>query len=66
MFDLTVFKPVRRSDVNHVIEILEYHSPFHYTEKEANKKGTLPATPRKNNKTTIAESFKVDQLKRIS
>lgn len=44
MFDLTVFDLGHRGDIDHVVEVLEYHGPFHYTENEVTEKGSLPAT----------------------
>jgi len=64
MFDLTVFETGFRGDINHIIEVLEYHGPFHYTEKEVLEKGNRPSTPWKNCKVTIKESFEIDESKR--
>lgn len=64
MFDLTVFEPGYRGNVDHIIEVLEYHGPFHYTEKDVEEKGNLPATPWKNCKITVNESFSIDESKR--
>lgn len=64
MFDLTVFEEGYRGDIAHIIEVLEYHGPFHYTEKEVLEKANLPSTPWKNCKVTIGESFRIDESKR--
>ena len=64
MFDLAVFKNGHRGDINCIIEVLEYHGPFHYTTTEAMEKGNLPSTPWKNCKVSIKESFDVDESKR--
>jgi hypothetical protein len=64
MFDLTVFEIGHRGDINYIIEVLEYHGPFHYTQKESEEKGNQPSTPWKNNKITIKESFNIDESKR--
>ena len=64
MFDLTVFEDGHRGDINFIIEVLEFHGPFHYTEKEVTEKGHLPSTPWKNCKVTIQDSYNNDQSKK--
>jgi hypothetical protein len=57
LFDLVVFQKGYRGDKDKIIEILEYHGPFHYTLEEANEFGDKKAFPWKTNKTTIKESY---------
>lgn len=64
MFDLVVFELGFRGDIDHIIEVLEYQGPFHYTEKEAAEQGELPSVPWKNCKVTIKESVDIDNAKR--
>lgn len=63
LFDLVVFEPSHRGDKNYIIEILEYHGPFHYTEDICMLRGDDPAYPWKTNKTTIRESVENDKIK---
>lgn len=63
LFDLTVFELGKRGNKNHIIEILEYHGPFHYTESDVATRGKDKAYPWKSNNTTIRESFERDKEK---
>lgn len=60
LYDLVVFEPGCRGDKNKIIEILEYHGPFHYTKEEVALNGANKAYPWKTNNTTIAESYARD------
>ena len=64
LFDLVVFESGKRGQKQHIIEILEYHGPFHYTDNDVVKNGDQKAYPWKSNKTTIKESVEVDKLKK--
>ena len=57
LFDLVVFEKGHRGNKNKIIEILEYHGPFHYTLQETDDFGDEKAYPWKTNKTTIKESY---------
>ena len=63
LYDLVVFEPNHRGNKNHIIEILEYHGPFHYKEKDVIERGNEKATPWKSSKTTIKESYEIDKMK---
>lgn len=60
LYDLVVFELGHRGNKNKIIEILEYHGPFHYTKEEAELRGSDKAYPWKTNNTTIAESYARD------
>lgn len=57
LYDLVVFELGYRGDKNRIIEILEYHGPFHYTKEDAETIGHNRAYPWKTNTTTILESY---------
>ncbi len=63
LYDLVVFEKGFRGDKTKVIEILEYHGPFHYTEKDVLERGCEKAFPWKSKKMTIKESYDIDMLK---
>jgi len=63
LYDLVVFERGFRGDKTKVIEMLEYHGPFHYTERDVLKRGCEKAFPWKSKKMTIKESYDVDMLK---
>lgn len=65
LFDLVVFHPGHRGDKNHIIEILEYHGPFHYHDADVSSRGDDLAYPWKTNKTTIRESVNRDREKEV-
>jgi len=65
MYDLVVFESGYRGNKNKIIEILEYHGPFHYLWSDVQQRGDANAYPWKTNKTTIKESFNKDQEKEI-
>jgi hypothetical protein len=63
LYDLVVFELGFRGDKNKIIEILEYHGPFHYTEKDVYERGDEKATPWASSKITIKESYETDKIK---
>lgn len=63
LFDLVVFEVGHRGNKEKIIEILEYHGPFHYTEKDVIERGSDRACPWKSKKTTIKESYECDKIK---
>lgn len=65
LFDLVVFDLGYRGNKDHIIEILEYHGPFHYTAEDKIFRGTEKAYPWKSNKTTIEESVDRDLEKDV-
>jgi hypothetical protein len=60
LYDLVVFKDGHRGDKENIVEILEYHGPFHYTEEDVKLRGDKKAYPWKTNNTTIKESYERD------
>lgn len=65
LYDLVVFEKGKRGDKNYIIEILEYHGPFHYTLDEVLLNGEDKAYPWKSNKTNIKESYEKDLEKEM-
>jgi len=65
LYDLVVFELGYRGNKSKVVEILEYHGPFHYTIDEASTDGNKKAYPWKTNLTTIAESVARDNEKEL-
>lgn len=65
LYDLVIFENGHRGDKNHIIEILEYHGPFHYTLNEVEQFGNQKAYPWKSNITTVEESYKRDLEKEV-
>lgn len=63
LYDLVVFEKGFRGNKDKIIEILEYHGPFHYTEKDVLERGDNKATPWKKSKLTIKESYEIDKSK---
>lgn len=63
LYDLVVFEMGYRGNKDKIIEILEYHGPFHYTEKDVIERGSDKAIPWKKSKLTIKESYEIDKLK---
>ena len=63
LYDLVVFEPGHRGDKDKIIEILEYHGPFHYTQTDVDQRGSDRAYPWKSNKSTILESYERDREK---
>jgi len=64
LFDLVIFEDGHRGSIDHIIEVVEWQGPFHYTKDQVELRGDQPAYPWRTNKTTIAESFARDELKR--
>ena len=63
LYDLVVFEDGFRGNKNKIIEILEYHGPFHYKENDVKERGDEKATPWMKSKMTIQESYEIDMLK---
>jgi hypothetical protein len=63
LYDLVVFEDGSRGNKDNIIEILEYHGPFHYNEKDVEERGDEKAYPWKDKKMTIKESYEIDKLK---
>lgn len=63
LYDLVVFERGHRGDKSKIIEILEYHGPFHYSQQDASDRGENRAYPWKSNNTTIKESYEQDMMK---
>jgi len=63
LYDLVVFEDGFRGNKDKIIEILEYHGPFHYTEEDVLIRSNEKAFPWKSKKMTIKESYKIDMLK---
>lgn len=63
LYDLVVFEDGFRGNKNKIIEILEYHGPFHYTEVDVLKRGNEKSTPWMKSKINIRESYEIDKLK---
>lgn len=63
LYDLVVFEKGFRGNKDRIIEILEYHGPFHYAEKDVLERGEQKATPWKAKTITIKESYEIDKLK---
>lgn len=63
LYDLVVFEDGFRGNKDKIIEILEYHGPFHYTEEDVFIRSNEKAFPWKSKKMTIKESYDIDMLK---
>jgi hypothetical protein len=63
LYDLVVFEEGFRGNKDKIIEILEYHGPFHYRENDVIERGDEKATPWMKSKMTIKESYEIDKLK---
>jgi hypothetical protein len=64
LYDLVVFEDGFRGNKDKIIEILEYHGPFHYTEEDVLIRANEKATPWMKSKMTIQESYEIDMLKK--
>ncbi len=62
-YDFVAFEEGHRGDKNYIIEIAEYHGPWHYTADDVLLKGNKKATPFAKDITTIKDSFEHDKLK---
>lgn len=60
LFDFVAFEVGHRGNHTKIIEIIEYHGPFHYTESDVIIRGADRAYPWKSNSTTILESYQRD------
>jgi hypothetical protein len=63
LYDLVIFEEGFRGNKDKIIEILEYHGPFHYKENDVKERGDEKAYPWKDKKMTIKESYEIDKLK---
>jgi len=63
LYDLVVFEEGFRGNKDKIIEILEYHGPFHYNENDVKDRGNEKAYPWKDKKITIKESYEIDRIK---
>ena len=63
LYDLVIFEEGFRGNKDKIIEILEYHGPFHYKENAVKERGDEKATPWMKSKMTIKESYEIDKLK---
>lgn len=63
LYDLVVFEDGFRGNKDKIIEILEYHGPFHYKENDVIERGEEKATPWVKSGITIKESYDIDMLK---
>lgn len=63
LYDLVVFELGYRGNKEKIIEILEYHGPFHYTKNDVIERGNEKAYPWKSKKMTIKESYEIDMIK---
>lgn len=63
LYDFVAFVEGHRGDPSKILEIVEYNGPFHYTEEEANERGSEKAAPWASSKMTIAESVERDKRK---
>ena len=64
LFDFVAFEKGFRGKIDHIIEAIEWHGPFHYTEHDVETRGDERAYPWKNKSTTIKESYELDQEKK--
>jgi len=62
LYDFVAFSPGYRGDYTKIIEIIEYHGPFHYKESDNLDKDSK-AYPWKSNNTTISEAIEKDKKK---
>lgn len=63
LYDFVAFKKGYRGDPSKILEIIEYHGPFHYTKEDSDIRGDEKAVPWKNNNMTITESYIKDTVK---
>ena len=60
LYDFVAFEPNFRGDKTKIIEIVEYHGPFHYTKSDVDTRGSDKAYPWKSKTITISESYQID------
>lgn len=65
LFDFVAFEKGYRGDSSKILEIVEYHGPFHYTIEDVLERGDDMAKPWKSSSTTIRESYEKDRLKEL-
>lgn len=63
LFDFVAFREGHRGNPNEILEIVEYHGPFHYTQQDVVERGSDKAVPWKSNTMTISESVDRDTRK---
>lgn len=63
LYDFVAFEKGYRGDSTKIIEIVEYHGPFHYRDHDMGRKDDK-AYPWKSNTTTIGESIEKDNTKK--
>jgi hypothetical protein len=63
LYDFVAFESGFRGNKNKIIEIVEYHGPFHYTKTDVEQRGNDMAYPWKSKTTTISESYNNDLKK---
>jgi hypothetical protein len=63
LYDFVAFEKGCRGNPTKVLEIIEYHGPFHYTENDVLVKGNEKAVPWRSNTMTVSESVKKDKAK---
>lgn len=63
LYDFVAFEEGFRGNVDKIIEIIEYHGPFHYTQQDVIERGEKNAYPWGSKNITIKESFENDQTK---
>jgi len=62
LYDFVAFELGHRGDKDYIIEIVEYHGPWHYTDNDVKNRGEEKAALFKNSN-TIKESRDIDLLK---
>lgn len=63
-YDLVVFEEGYRGDTSKIIEILEYHGPFHYTPDEVKEFGYKLSKPWDMSSKTVMELYEIDCFKK--
>lgn len=65
LYDFVAFEIGCRGMADRILEIIEYHGPFHYTESDVILRGGEKAYPWKSNKSTISDSYQKDLQKEM-
>lgn len=63
LYDFVAFEKGHRGNPSKILEIIEYHGPFHYTKEDSDIRGNEKAVPWKSNNMTITESYIKDTFK---
>jgi len=63
LFDFVAFEPGHKGNKDKVIEVVEYHGPWHYTRQDVEMRGKEKAKPWKECNMTIEQSFDLDTIK---